>query len=814
VTVSDLVALLDARGLKPQKNTSGWAAKCPAHEDRNPSLSVSEGTDGRVLLNCHAGCDFRSIVGALGIKDADLFPEKPRVNGGPRRIAATYPYHDAAGALVFEVVRMEPKDFRQRRPDPQSVDGWAWNMRGVERVPYRLPQLMQAVERGDAVFVVEGERDVETLEHQGFCATTSPGGAGKWLDSFNAYFAGAHVVVIPDADKPGREHGQKVAAALRPVAASVKVVEVPHGKDASDYFAAGGTKAELIALAEEAPEWTPPPERVPSVQASPVDSSAEIRGEIIEVLNEKGLTATERRTRIAAAVVAALARRGRFYHHAERRDFESACFFDGITKRLERVQSDAFLAWLSGWVAVNRSDSLFNFIRSGVETAAVAGELTTGILPEAFWAARPGIVYLSNGPGAVVRISADGVRLEDNGIDGVLFPASKTLEPWTLTEARDPFAACSIFRDVQATAAHGLDLLRLWAYSLPTNPRSKPPLCACGPVGSGKTRLIKGIAELYGLPFQALKVEEDREGDFWPNLDGGGLVCLDNADTRTKWLPDALANAATDGCSMRRRLYTDADTVTLRARGWVAVTSANPLFASDPGLADRLMVVRMGRREGETSDARLSEEIQAARDAGLSHIAETLSTALADSNPTPARLNARHPDFAAFGVRIGRALGREADAIKALSAAEADKSRFCLENDPVGLALASTIEAHGSFTGTAAELLPRLVAMDGELEGKLSAKRLGKRLVTLWPHVAALFPGSSHGKDRDKVTRFTIKPPCAGFAGFQTAFPENSPAKDSQGDFYQNTDSNPANPAEPPGELDLALSDTTNPYPD
>jgi hypothetical protein len=165
------------------------------------------------------------------------------------------------------------------------------------------------------------------------------------------------------------------------------------------------------------------------------------------------------------------------------------------------------------------------------------------------------------------------------------------------------------------------------------------------------------------------------------------LSCFDNADSRTRWLADALACAATGGSQRRRRLYTNSDLVTLRANAWLVVTTANPTFANDAGLADRLLLVRTHRVDGDASDSALSDEIQANRDAALVHIAETVASALADSRPTPAGLNQRHPDFAAFAVRIGRALNREAATVAALQSAEMDKSAFCLENDTVAAAL-------------------------------------------------------------------------------------------------------------------------------
>ena len=343
-----------------------------------------------------------------------------------------------------------------------------------------------------------------------------------------------------------------------------------------------------------------------------------------------------------------------------------------------------------------------------------------------------------------------------------------TLAPWQLEEPIDPFEACALFRDLSTSAPHGRLLFKLWVCSLPSDQRTKPPLVFPGPVGSGKTRVARGIFELYGLPPRIAAVLKNGDGDFWAAMDGGGLACFDNADTRIDWLADALAAAATAGTLEKRRLYTDSDRVSLKARSWLCVTSASPTFAADSGLADRLLVVRLNRREGATAETALSDEILAHRDAGLSWIAQTLSRALADHEAVPDGLNARHPDFARLAVRIGRAIGCEAQAVAALRAAEADKGLFNLENDSIGAALLELLQA-GAFNGTAAELLERLTEIDQSFAGKLSAKRLSKRLDKLWPHLESVCKAQSdpaHGG----ILRFSFQKPSGGFGGFETVF--------------------------------------------
>lgn len=251
-------------GVRP--SGSGYVALCPAHDDHTPSLSISTGDRGDTLLHCHAGCATESVCAAAGLKLADLFAN-PSGNGSPRRqeIVATYPYEDAAGKLLSETVKLGPlKTFRQRRParpddPPERVKGgFVWDVRGVDRVPYRLPQLLAY--SGRAICVVEGEKDVDALAGIGITATTCPGGAGNWRPEFSRFFEGKIAIIIPDNDEPGRQHARQVARSLHGIATKVKVIELPSlppKGDASDWLASGGTAEELQRLAREAPEWDP-----------------------------------------------------------------------------------------------------------------------------------------------------------------------------------------------------------------------------------------------------------------------------------------------------------------------------------------------------------------------------------------------------------------------------------------------------------------------------------------------------------------------------------------------------------------------------
>jgi len=246
-----IVAALEARGCRRQ----GHDFQCPAHDDNRASLSVRAARD-RVLIHCHAECSVEDVVAALGLQMADLFE-----SGGERltdsTICATYDYTNETGELLFQVVRSWPKSFRQRRPNGNG--GWEWNLDGVRRVPFHLPQLVEGLKNGSTIYVVEGEKDVLAIEKAGGVATCNPGGVGKWRVEYSDHLAGANVVVVADKDDPGRKHAEAVASSLRDRAHRVSIVEPAEGKDASDHLGAGKVLADFVPLVPASRKERRPP---------------------------------------------------------------------------------------------------------------------------------------------------------------------------------------------------------------------------------------------------------------------------------------------------------------------------------------------------------------------------------------------------------------------------------------------------------------------------------------------------------------------------------------------------------------------------
>lgn len=242
-----------------QRRAAEWRGPCPIHNGEDDNFAVDPKT-GRWY--CHSTCgrggDTLSLEEALNGVDfrtakTEVFRLVRRTefsNGklgrtSTAQIVATYAYTDEQGELLYQVVRTEPKGFFQRRPSGNG--GWV-NRKCERQVLYHLPEVLEA----PIVFVCEGERDVETLRDHGFVATTNAGGAkAPWLPQFTDALCGKEVSIIPDNDPPGWTRVTVIATALLRTAARIRVLPLPKDiKDISDWFAAGHSECEFIAMLE------------------------------------------------------------------------------------------------------------------------------------------------------------------------------------------------------------------------------------------------------------------------------------------------------------------------------------------------------------------------------------------------------------------------------------------------------------------------------------------------------------------------------------------------------------------------------------
>lgn len=276
------------------KRSDRVQAKCPCHNDKNASLTISH-KDDKTFMFCHAGCETKDILEATGLKMMDLYDnplpnkeERPK-SAFEKNIEATYKFYDANGFLAYEKLRMKGKQFKHKR----YIDGaeiWgmeegiytetfpgsnSWSIKerpnakkafypAQEQLLYNLPSLIQAVKDKEVVYIVEGEKDADNLILRGLVATTTSIGATKgdlgkkWPSRFNKYFKNANVVLIPDNDAPGKGFMEHIAGELKGLAASIKIVNLPNlddKGDISDWLSYGNDVYDLEALVKKTDEF-------------------------------------------------------------------------------------------------------------------------------------------------------------------------------------------------------------------------------------------------------------------------------------------------------------------------------------------------------------------------------------------------------------------------------------------------------------------------------------------------------------------------------------------------------------------------------
>ncbi len=456
--------------------------------------------------------------------------------------------------------------------------------------------------------------------------------------------------------------------------------------------------------------------------------------------------------------------RGKFFWNRDNKVNAANLYFDDRAKILRVVHSDDFKGWLHAHTQINPAKADFDFLMHQIDAAAMNSRIASECVPGALFDRRGNVVYVSNGDAMMVRVSAAKgkgkkpvVELVSNGTDNVVFTQGMTLKPWQLLdgEGEDPFETCPPFSTANYQSEHGRMIARLWFLGLASCLRSYPAIVFTGKMRSGKSRTAKGVFELLGAPVRLSAIRANGESDFWTVVNKGGVVCFDNVDTKNVWFGDAMQLACTDGSTEARTLFTNDQTTTLRANAKIIMTSNNPMFASESGLADRLQIVRLDQFDGkngkESGDTAITEAIDSHRNSALTWMVKTVSRALADTDEVEPNVNMRHPDFAAFSMRCARALSdaHYRMSILALKSAEFDKALLTVQNNSTTNYIFEALCAHFTdeekmrqeWDGTASDLMAAIVEIHPDLEKSkyLSATSIGKAMSRYFDQLAVLF---------------------------------------------------------------------------
>jgi hypothetical protein len=736
---------------EPHTNARGERkARCPFpdHPDTHPSCSVNV---EKGVYHCF-GCgrkghirDFASIFGIPlnGRTGKAPFPARePKPLG---RIEAEYIYEDENGAPLFRVTRHDPKDFRPSRPDGKG--GWVLGLGDVRRVPYHLPKLL-AAKPDEPVFIVEGEKDVHTLEDEaGLVATTFQGGAMKAAREFRPEytepFRGRDVVLIPDNDPAGDQDVRVKAAALSGVARRIRIVrlpDLPPKSDVTDWILAGHTIEELMSLVE----------RTPAV-ASETAASTEDEDE------EK-----PRRTSQADRLVALAFRDAILFHDQTQQAF-ARVKVAGHYETL-RCQGRAFRRWL-----VRQMYEAENKVPTGEAIAAALGVLEakavfdgTSYHLQNRVASHDGALWydLADERWRAVQVTPEGWQIEDE--PPILFVRHEHQKPQV-----EPVKGGDLKRlfEYVAISDEGPKLLLmvyLVACFIPDIPHPVPVLH--GPQGSGKSTVFRVLRRLID-PSAVEILSFPRDGnELVQKLSHHWAAFFDNVSTLQGWESDALCRAVTGEGFTKRQLYTDDDDVIYAFRRCVGLNGIN-IAATRPDLLDRSILIGLERipPEKRRTETHLWTAFEGDRPHILGGIFDALAAAMGILPEVRLSTYPRMADFAEWGVAIARALGyTQEDFLRAYDTNIREQNEEVLQGHPVAAAVRALMEGRDTWGGTPSELLDALsqIADGAKIDTRIkgwprAAHVLTRRLNEVRPNLldAGIFITTEHSGSRTITIR-------------------------------------------------------------
>ncbi|GAB3380424.1 toprim domain-containing protein [Azotobacter armeniacus] len=612
-------------------------------------------------------------------------PASPNVLVKPK-IDTTYAYKNEKGRLLFEVVRFEPKDFRQRKPDGKG--GWIWSVKDVRQVPYHLPQLLTA-DPGAWVFIVEGEKDVLRLESVGLVATCNAGGAGKWPSELCKHFAGRRVVILPDNDEPGRQHADKVRSGLSGVAAEVRALclpGLPPKGDVSDWLDTGGTAERLMELVNAPcnglPEDPQPQEETfapgddeddeKQSQASLLVKFVEQRFELFHDTN-KDVFARDRKT----GEVRNLA--GRQF-----RDCLLAGFYTDTGKAPRDQSLREALATLAG-LGRFHGECLAVQLR----TAGAAGEYFLDL-------AVPG--------------SSRAVRIRAGAWEIVESPDAMFVRPESMQALPEPIPGGSIESVWRvANIPPGSRLLALaWLVECLRPDTPYPVLELLGEQGSAKSTTQTALRRLIDPNACDLRGSPKSVEDIFVSAGACCLVSYENVSHLPAPMQDALCVLATGGGFAKRKLYSDSEESVISVKRPIVLNGISAAVTAQD-LVDRTITIEtpvIGERLEVTA---LWQAFEAERGRLLGALLDIAAKALAllPQMHIPADDRPRLVEFARLGMAVAAAVRQEPeDFMREFNACRQESLSRTIDASPVAAAVVDMIEARPSgMTAPAKEIL-------------------------------------------------------------------------------------------------------------
>ena len=591
---------------------------------------------------------------------------------------AQYNYADENGVLLFQVVRFEPKDFRQRCP---AGDVWSWSVKGIRKVPYRLPDLLAAPDA--TVYIVEGEKDVNRLMALGLLATCNAGGAGKWSAELSEFFRGRRVVILPDNDEPGRKHAAKVSAALSGVGAMVRVIHLPglsEKGDVSDWLDAGGTVEKLEALLE-----------LPDVAANddlpPVDSEDD-----------------DEKQSQASLLVKYVEQRFELFHD-QNKDVYTRDLKTGEVRNLASRQFRDCL--LAGFYQDTGKAPRDQSIREALATLAGLGRFHGECLDIHLRSAGANGEYFLD---LAVPGSSRAVRITSATWEIVESPAAMFVRQESTQPLPDPLTGGSIEPLWRvANIPHGSRLLVLsWLIECLRPDTPYPLLELLGEQGSAKSTTQIALRRLIDPNACDLRGAPKSVEDIFVSAGACCLVSYENVSHLPGPMQDALCVLATGGGFAKRKLYSDTEESVVNVKRPIVINGISAAVTAQD-LVDRAITVETPVITDRLEVTDLWRAYETERPKLLGALLDITSRALEllPQMSIPADERPRLVEFARLGMAVAKAVGQlPEDFMAEFNACRQESLARTIDASPIAASVVDLIEARPlGMTAPAKEIL-------------------------------------------------------------------------------------------------------------
>jgi len=725
--------------VRPSGN--GFAARCPAHDDNNPSLHVARAEDGRVLLKCFAGCTCSRICEALGIELSDLFVDGSgsetsspftgramfsSIEEATRDATQIWTYTDASGLPLLTIARLDIPSGKTFRPFHRVPGGVACGDPPGLLPLYNLPEVPHA----DWVFVVEGEKCADALQSIGIVATCSAHGANAAHKTDWSPLAGKTVIIIPDNDAPGRKYADDVARLLTglDVPATVRVVELlglDEGEDIFDWIEQRDSresedlKALILARADAAAPWSRPADGTPNDAAADSSNKKSQATKIVQLAKAKGIE---------------------LWHNSEGEPYASIPIeehkehYDLHDSRLRR--------WLRRLLydetgTAPRADALNDAVEVLGGDACFGGDEFL-VHVRVAWVDRTMYLDLGDTGWHVVKVDEHGWELATN--PPVRFRRPRGQLPIPVPVRGGCIDQLRPFINFGDERQWRLIIAWLLSCFMPNGPY--PILEVSGEQGSAKTTGCRVLRRLVDPNQADLRSAPRNEHELVIAARNGLVLAFDNLSGCPHWLSDALCRLATGSAFGVRKLYSDSEECLFHGARPVIVNGIGDV-ASRPDLLDRTIRVSLptiddGQRQVESE---FWVRFQQAASRILGALLDAVVTGIRRLPDITLSSHPRLADFAKWIVACESALGWPTGAfLEAYAGNRAQADRDAIEASPIGPALLAFLESRpAGFEGTASELLDELNHERGSSSVGLGPVSDNSRPPKGWPQRANEF---------------------------------------------------------------------------